>query len=92
MLNFKQIIFYSIDFLAVNNLPSKEADIKRYANNFRSDLKRGKNKSANSTMVTTVDPHGNAEESIGEMENGEMSENEIMLELDDEDDENDHDI
>jgi hypothetical protein len=43
-------------------------------------------------MVTTVDPHGNAEESIGEMENGEMSDNEIMLELDDEDDENDHDI
>jgi hypothetical protein len=48
-------------------------------------------------MVTTVVPHGNAEESIGEMENdemenGEMSDNEIMLELDDEDDENDHDI
>jgi len=48
-------------------------------------------------MVTTVDPHGNAEESIGEMENdemenGEMSDNEIMLQLDDEDNENDHDI
>ena len=80
--------------MAVNNLPAKEADIKRYANNFRNDIRRANGKSANSTLasnLTNVDLNGNEAESDDEKDNRESKSEEMKLQLDHDDDDDDDD-